>query len=72
LVLLSDIYSQHIRKGSDGGYICVICGKRGRDNYAIKKHLEGKHDITPGYTCPICNLFCRTSSVLEYHRKIYH
>eukprot|EP00092_Neocalanus_flemingeri_P021344 GFUD01023133.1.p1 GENE.GFUD01023133.1~~GFUD01023133.1.p1 ORF type:complete len:304 (-),score=72.93 GFUD01023133.1:2-874(-) len=70
--LTQDIYSQHARKGNDGGYLCNICDKKARDSYAMKKHLEGKHDITPGYNCPVCNLFCRTSSILEYHKRIYH
>jgi len=70
--LEQNIYSQHARKANDGGYQCNICDKKTRDNYAMKNHLEGKHDITPGYNCPVCNLFCRTRSILEYHRKIYH
>ena len=71
-LLFPDIYSEHTRKANDGGYLCNICDKKARDSYAMKKHLEGKHDITPGYNCHVCNLFCRTSSILENHRRNFH
>jgi len=67
-----DFYSQHTRKASHGEYLCNLCGKQARDMYAMKKHLEGKHEITPGYNCPICNMFCKTKSILFKHKKNYH
>ena len=53
-------------------YMCNICGKQARDMYGMKKHLEGKHEITPGYNCTICHLFCKTKSILLKHKKTYH
>jgi len=65
-------YSQHIRKASDGGYLCNLCDKQARDFYAMRTHLEGKHDITPGYHCPVCFMFCKTKATLMYHKKTYN
>jgi len=67
-----DFYSQHTTKATQGEYLCNICGKQARDMYGMKKHLEGKHEITPGYNCPICHLFCKTKSILLKHKKTYH
>eukprot|EP00092_Neocalanus_flemingeri_P006803 GFUD01007346.1.p1 GENE.GFUD01007346.1~~GFUD01007346.1.p1 ORF type:complete len:314 (-),score=94.65 GFUD01007346.1:29-970(-) len=67
-----DFYSQHIRKASDGGYICNLCDKQVRDFYGMKRHLEGKHEITPGYNCPVCQVFCKTKDIMMRHRKTYH
>jgi len=67
-----DFYSQHWTKASDGGYLCNLCGKQARDLYALKGHLEGKHEITPGYNCPVCNMFCKTKNILVIHKKNSH
>ena len=72
IFLFSDLYSQHICKASDGGYLCNLCDKHARDFYAMKRHLEGKHDITPGYKCPVCKMFCKTNTILMLHRKNCH
>ena len=67
-----DLYSQHTTKATHGEYICNLCGKQARDMYAMKKHLEGKHEITPGYNCPTCHIFCKTKSILFKHKKNFH
>jgi len=67
-----DFYSQHTQKATHGEYLCNLCGKQARDLYAMKKHLEGKHEITPGYSCPVCHVFCKTKSILFKHKKTYH
>jgi DNA polymerase IIIc chi subunit len=38
----------------------------------MKQHFEGKHDVTAGYTCPICEKTLKTSNKRQIHVKDKH
>ena len=46
-----------------------ICGHLVRDKYNIRLHLEGKHDLSEGYTCTGCSNVFKTMQVLSQHRS---
>jgi len=59
-----------------GGYSCTLCGKQSSDLTKAKGHLEAKHfPSTTGYSCEVCNKWCKTKNALachvsQLHRKI--
>jgi Pyruvate/2-oxoacid:ferredoxin oxidoreductase delta subunit len=40
--------------------------------WGMRRHAEGKHAMSAGYTCKKCNAYCRTLNVLQRHEKTHH
>jgi len=61
---------------NSGGYTCTLCGKQSADLTKAKGHLEAKHfPSSTGYSCDVCNKWCKTKNALachvsQLHRKI--
>jgi len=56
-----------------GGYTCTLCGKQSSDLTKAKGHLEAKHfPSTTGYSCEVCNKWCKTKNALACHVSQQH
>ena len=53
------------------GAICTICGYA-NNLVRVRRHLEGKHSIGPGYPCPVCKLKYKTEDTRKRHMRILH
>jgi Pyruvate/2-oxoacid:ferredoxin oxidoreductase delta subunit len=71
-MLLSDLVQGNVKKIPGTGYECQLCGKTTRDMWGMRRHLEGKHAMSAGYTCKKCNAYCKTLNVLQRHDKTHH
>ena len=74
---LSDPYDHlkpHCQKAANGhGFICLLCGKRGRDMYQMREHIEAAHEhLSPGYICQHCVQEFKNHNCLKVHMKKYH
>jgi len=64
---------KHCVRAKDGGYNCLLCGKKGRDMYHMRQHIESAHpELSPGYECHICNRQFKNHSCWNLHMKKYH
>ena len=55
-------------KTGDGKFSCTLCDYITRDKYNIRRHLDGKHDLTGGYRCEKCFKQLNTKQSLSQHR----
>jgi len=64
----------HCQKAVDGrGVVCLLCGKRGRDMYHLREHLEAAHaHLSPGYQCQLCAGEFKSHNSWKVHMKKYH
>ena len=64
----------HCQKAVDGrGVVCLLCGKRGRDMYHLREHLEAAHaHLSPGYQCQLCAQEFKSHNSWKVHMKKYH
>jgi len=63
----------HVRKiPNETGFACAICGKKVRDMYMMREHVEALHDLSPGYVCNVCSQHCKNHKVLRNHLKKFH
>jgi len=63
-----DVVEAFAEKLDSGKYSCKLCGFVTRDKYNIRWHLEGKHELGPGYECDICKQGLKTKKQLTQHR----
>ena len=53
--------------------ICKLCGKRGRDMYHMREHIEAVHPhLSPGYHCQLCAQEFKSHHSWKLHSKKYH
>jgi len=57
---------------NETGYSCSICGKKCRDMYLMREHIEALHELSPGYLCSTCNKECKSHRGLKEHVKRFH
>lgn len=66
----------HCKKDVDDRGACVICrlcGKRGRDMYNMREHIEAVHPhLSPVYHCKLCAQEFKSHNCLKVHTKKYH
>ena len=55
-----------MRKG-ESGWECVVCGQRSVIRNDIKRHVEAKHLIFPGFSCSLCQRVYKTRNSLRMH-----
>ena len=69
-----DHLKPHCEKAVDGrGVICLLCGKRGRDMYHMREHIEAAHShLSPGYHCQLCAQEFKSHNSWKVHMKKYH
>jgi len=63
---------KYLQRGGPGNFVCLACGKSSISYSKARNHLEAKHFPSAGYTCDICNQFCKTRHGLECHRSRNH
>merc|ERR1712096_269860 len=64
---------QHVLKiPNETGFSCSLCGKKCRDMYLMREHIEALHDMSPGYICNVCSQQCKSHRGLKEHMKRYH
>jgi len=64
---------QFLQRGGPGSFLCLACGKTSISYSKARNHFEAKHyTSTTGYTCDLCNQFCKTRHGLECHRSRSH
>jgi len=63
-------YAVKIR--NETGFSCSLCGKKCRDMYLMREHIEALHDLSPGYICSICNKEVKSHRGLKEHVKKIH
>ena len=72
---LRDAYDHlkpHCKKDGDG-IICQLCGKRSRDMYNMRVHIEAAHPhLSPGYHCQVCDQEFTSHNCWKVHKKKYH
>jgi len=61
-----------VKIANETGYSCSICGKKCRDMYLMREHVEALHEISPGYLCNSCNKECKSHRGLKEHVKRFH
>ena len=52
----------------EGKLSCRLCQHITHKTYNMRVHLEGKHDLSAGYTCDICSVVKKTKHLLHMHR----
>ena len=61
-----------VKVPNENGFSCTICMKKCRDMYLMREHIEGLHDLSPGYLCGVCNHQCKNHKGLKVHMKKFH
>lgn len=56
----------------NGIWTCHHCEFTSKHKNRAWEHVEAKHLTTDGYTCPLCQKFCPTSSSLRNHNDRHH
>jgi len=64
----TDLVSHYAAKTDDGKFSCTLCSYITRDKYNIRRHLDGKHDLTGGYQCDKCYKQLKTKQSLSQHK----
>ena len=61
-----------LAKQLDGTWTCTECGYSSKIKTNAKMHVESKHLVSQGFTCPICQLFCPNRKSLRNHMTRKH
>jgi len=61
-----------VKIANETGFSCSLCGKKCRDMYLMREHIEALHDLSPGYICSICNREVKSHRGLKEHVKKFH
>ena len=71
-----DHVKPHCKKDVDSrgaGVVCLLCGKRGRDMYNMRVHIEAAHShLSPGYDCQHCAQEFKSHNCWKVHMKKNH
>jgi len=69
---LEEACELYLKKVAPGRIVCTLCGKESPAITNAKYHLEAKHFPTEGYSCEICQKFCKTRHGLSCHMSKHH
>jgi len=69
---LEEACDLYLKKVAPGRIVCTLCGKESPAITNAKYHLEAKHFPTEGYSCEICQKFCKTRHGLSCHMSKHH
>lgn len=60
---------QYADRTEDSKFCCRLCLYVARDKYNMRSHLDGKHMLSSGYACNICNKSVqKTKQALNQHK----
>ena len=68
--LLLDIVSEYAERTGDGRLFCKLCNHTTHKTYNMRVHLEGKHNLSSGYSCDICHIVKKTRHLLQQHKLV--
>ena len=69
---ISDVLESMFFRDVDLGiYKCAHCEYVTPHKTNMKNHVESKHMISSGYTCPVCSKFCATKNAFSLHKSRY-
>ena len=49
------------------GYQCLECGYQSKVSNNVKRHIDAKHIVSTGYSCPQCSEVLRNKVALNNH-----
>jgi len=61
-----------MRRGENGGWLCVSCGFTSTIRARLWEHVESAHTQSSGYSCPTCEKFCSSFNAYKIHKSRYH
>lgn len=69
---IQEVIESNLSKLETGVWVCHSCDFTSKSKQRASEHYEAKHLTTSGYSCPLCNKFCPTSSSLRNHNDRHH
>lgn len=63
---------ENIMERSDGGYLCILCGKRTKDKPKMRGHIEAYHIKGFTHECKICGRSYKSRASLQVHNSTSH
>ena len=72
LVDLDAQVSSLLAKQMDGAWACTECGYKSNVKTNVKMHVESKHLVSEGFSCPTCQLLCPNRKSLRNHMTRKH
>ena len=54
------------------GWACLTCGFLSKKKSNCASHVESKHVLSGGFSCPFCALFCPNRKSLRNHTDRHH
>ena len=66
---LTDTVDVYAERTEESKFRCRLCPYLARDKYNMRSHLDGKHMLSSGYPCDICNSSVqKTKQALNQHK----
>ena len=56
----------------DGSWACTECGYKSNVKTNVKMHVESRHLVSEGFSCPTCQLLCPNRKSLRNHMTRKH
>jgi len=69
---LEEAIRSRLTKLDTGVWVCHSCEFTSKSKQRAYEHVEARHLTTGGYSCPLCQKFCPTSSSLRNHNDRHH
>lgn len=61
-----------LAKQLDGAWACTECGYKSNVKTNVKMHVESRHLVSEGFSCPTCQLLCPNRKSLRNHMTRKH
>eukprot|EP00092_Neocalanus_flemingeri_P003532 GFUD01003788.1.p1 GENE.GFUD01003788.1~~GFUD01003788.1.p1 ORF type:complete len:106 (+),score=10.87 GFUD01003788.1:71-388(+) len=68
---LDEVIMNQMAKKADG-WVCMTCGFLSKKKSNCASHVESKHVLSEGFSCPYCALFCPNRKSLRNHTDRHH
>ena len=56
-------------RGEDNLWACLVCDYKSRKNTNVKQHIEANHIVGREYSCPFCQVVCKTKNAMQQHSR---
>ena len=66
------LVKQRVIRHADGTFKCAECDYSSKFLHCLKIHIESKHIISNGFSCPECGKHVPTRNALRVHQKRNH
>merc|ERR1711974_496800 len=68
--LLLDVVGGYAERSGEGRLFCKLCNLSTHKTYNMRIHLEGKRNLSSGYSCDICQTVKKTRHLLQQHKLV--